>query len=597
MNQAGSQQVAQAAIRELPAPVAAQIAAGEVIERPAAVLKELLENALDAGANRIEVELNEAGRQRIAVHDDGNGIPPEQLRLAVGRHATSKLRTVDDLSQLTTYGFRGEALPAIAAAAGRLTVTTRARSQPAAALIEYECGRLVREQTGARAPGTSVEVWDLFQGQPARRAFLAKPRAERQALVRVASDVALAEPQRALRLTIDGRTPLAHEPAAGGSTGAHDLEALRGALASVFRAGVAERALAFSAEHSGMGLDGWCGSPEDVRRQRDGIRLFVNGRPVHDRRLAYAVQEAYRDWLPSGGFPIAVVRLRVPPASVDVNVHPAKTEVKLRQPELAFSLVQRTIRSALAESRRRTPLRLASDALEFAEDAGSTQPLLRVRPQGVSALPPANAVAEASPGQLVELAPEHRSLPSLRTIGQMHRTFIVAEGPDGLLLVDQHAAHERVLYERLLSQSSEPQARQPLIQPITLELDAAEAANWNVAAARLESLGFELDPFGERALILRSLPKALDSAAAEQLLRGILRDAGDRTAEPARFDPVTASAACHGSVRRGSVLDSVAMSALLRDLERCENPHSCPRGRPTLVEIAAEDLLRRFRRK
>ncbi|MDE2744612.1 MAG: DNA mismatch repair endonuclease MutL, partial [Chloroflexota bacterium] len=359
-------------IRELPERVAAQIAAGEVIERPAAVLKELLENALDAGAGRISVEIAEAGRRRIAVHDDGRGIPAPELLMAFRRHATSKLTRVDDLGRLESYGFRGEALPAIAAAAGRLRLTTRCADDPAASLIEFAHGVRSGPRPGARATGTSVEVFDLFAGQPARRAFLAGARAERAALVRAASDVVLARPERSLRLQIEGRTPLAHE-----SHGSHESEgprgpqvaegaalpeaALREALASVFSQDAAERGIWFEArsERADLSLDGIAGAPDDARRTRERIRLFVNGRPVHDRRLSYAVQDAYRDWLDAGAFPLVVARLRLPPDAVDVNVHPAKTEVKLRDPDAAFSLVQRTIRESLADGRAALPLRQA----------------------------------------------------------------------------------------------------------------------------------------------------------------------------------------------------------------------------------------------
>ena len=649
-------------IRELPERVAAQIAAGEVIERPAAVLKELLENAVDAGAGRIAVELTGAGRELIAVHDDGQGIAADQVALAFRRHATSKLAQVDDLARLESYGFRGEALPAIAAAAGRLTLTTRTASQSAATLIEFEQGRQMGPRPAARAVGTSVEVVDLFAGQPARRAFLAGRRAERSALLRAATDSILANPGCALRLMIDGRTPLAHES----QPGANWSESLRGALASVFRPQAAERALALEAgsERAAVSLEGFAGSPDDARRTRDAIRLFVNGRPVHDRRLSYAVQEAYRDWLPSGSFPLVVARLTVPPEAVDVNIHPAKTEVKLRDPEAAFSLLQRTIRAALSDDRYASPRRLGAgrsrdDAVGAAAGpaadsltAGTVEPAdgqawrelphgfdddgspwraetqggetlggktLGGEPAESAGLPPmprmalprmtlprtSAAVAESAPTlDLGPTAGERDRLPPLRMVGQLHRTFIIAEGPQGLVLIDQHAAHERVMYERLLAadgangntNGSRERGSQPLLTALVISLDAQEAAHWDAAAERLGRLGFEAELFGERALRLRSLPGALASAAAERVIRGVLSDLGPDPDEPERFDRAAASAACHGSVRRGAALDPAAMTALLRDLEQCANPHSCPHGRPTLVEIAATDVLRQFGR-
>ena len=632
-------------IRELAERVAAQIAAGEVIERPAAVLKELLENAVDAGAGRIAVELTGAGRELIAVHDDGRGIVADQVALAFRRHATSKLTQVDDLARLESYGFRGEALPAIAAAAGRLTLTTRTESQSAATLIEFEQGRQIGPRPAARAVGTSVEVVDLFAGQPARRAFLAGRRAERSALLRAASDSILANPGCALRLMIDGRTPLAHESQPHESQpaqpGADWSESLRGALASVFRPQAAERALVLEAasERAAVSLQGFAGSPDDARRTRDAIRLFVNGRPVHDRRLSFAVQEAYRDWLPSGSFPLVVARLTVPPEAVDVNIHPAKTEVKLRDPAAAFSLLQRTIRAALSNDRYASPRRLGADRARddaVGAAAGSAANSIAsgtvAPPMPRMALPRRSAaVAESAPtlelgmgldvglGEGPGLGPdliqdrgltgsERPRLPPLRMVGQLHRTFIIGEGPQGLVLIDQHAAHERVMYERLLAADGAngspgghtnghgDRGSQPLLTALVISLDAQEAANWDAAAERLVRLGFEAELFGERALRLHALPGALASADAERVIRGVLSDLGPQPDEPQRFDRAAASAACHGSVRRGAVLDPQAMTALLRDLEQCANPHSCPHGRPTLVEIPAIDVLRQFGR-
>ncbi len=593
-------------IRQLSDRVAAQIAAGEVIERPAAVLKELLENALDAGARRITVEIGNAGRERIAVHDDGVGIPADQVALAFGRHATSKLGSVDDLSRMASYGFRGEALPAIAAAAGRLLLTTRASGASGASLIEFEHGVASGVRSAARAVGASVEVIDLFANQPARRAFLAGARAERAALLRAASDVVLAHPERSLRLTLDSRTPLEHH-----AVETLDEEAaLREGLASVFSPAAARRAVWFQARSAreGLSLDGFAGASDDARRTRDRMRLFVNGRPVHDRRLSYAVQEAYRDWLGAGEFPLIVARLQAPPEAVDVNIHPAKTEVKLRYPDAAFALLQRAIREALARDRYASPRRWSSE-LEYADDAEFTPQAAAERTAGSAPMPRLAMPAPEPRSRLVAepaLAPQFEAqagtaaaaLPPLRMIGQLHRTFIIAEGPAGLVLVDQHGAHERVLYERLLEDAAAPSAAatQPLLEPLLLSLDAEAASHCEAAADQLRGLGFDADPFGERSLRVRALPAALAAADAEALVRGVLADL-DIGGEPERFDRAAASAACHGSVRRGQVLDATAMAALLRDLERCAQPHSCPHGRPTLVEIGADDLLREFRRK
>ena len=587
-------------IRQLPELVAAQIAAGEVIERPAAVLKELLENALDAGARRISVQITGAGQECIAVHDDGCGIARADAALAFRRHATSKLGAVEDLERLESYGFRGEALPAIAAAAGRLRLVTRTAQSDAAVQIEFEQGRAGPVRPAARAAGTSIEVWELFAGQPARRAFQAGARAERAALTRAAADAVLARPGRSLRLEIDGRRPLEHAAARGLSP----ESALREAAGAVFSRAAAERALWFTArsERAELRLDGLAGAPEDARRSRERIRLFVNGRPVHDRRLAYAVGEAYRDWLGAGQFPLCVLRLSAPPAAVDVNIHPAKTEVKLRDQDAAFSLVQRAIRRALSEAA--APPRLEA-GLEFADDeavisaAGGRRALPQPRRLGRSVRSGgarSQALAEPALASAFEPGARAAALPPLRVLGQWQRTFIIAEGPAGLILVDQHAAHERVVYERLLAADGAGAARQPLLEPITIELDAEQASHWERAAAELSELGVEAEAWGERGLRLSALPAAAAAAQPEAFVRGILEDLIGGREVPERFDRAAASAACHGSVRRGQVLDTAAMSALLRDLERCQQPHTCPHGRPTLVEIDSDDVLRRFGR-
>ena len=661
---------APARIRELSAAVAGQIAAGEVVERPAAALKELLENALDGGARRITVELEGAGLERLAVRDDGAGIRAAELELAFRRHATSKLSRAEQLWALDGYGFRGEALAAIAAAAGRLLASSRMAEDPLGAQISYVGGRLQGVERCARGPGTSVELWELFAQQPARRAFLPGPRSERAALTRVAADAVLARPDVGLRLELEGRVTLRHDPAASDSGGAEP--ALREAWASVFGAEPAERAIWWAGEDAELRVEGLAGAPRDGRRGREGLRLFVNGRPVRDRSLAWALQEAYRGWLPAGRFPLVVARLSAPPDQVDVNVHPTKAEVQLREPARAFSLLQRALRAALAGQTSSSTLRLRRPDRDLewapqadgviadgpiAPDAGALQGRIEnadepaadprralprataaaapcsasdAMPDAPGAMPgaasgPAPASAPNGAGGAAEPLPDsaprsrRRGLAPLRMVGQLHRTFVIAEGEQGLVLVDQHAAHERVVYERLLAARSvagrpgaaDEAARQPLLDPPVVALDAAEAAVWSQAAEQLAALGFELDEWGERALRLRAVPAGpglseahggasgeLTAAGAERWLRDVLAELGGdpRRANEQRFDRVAASVACHGSVRRGVVLDASAMVALLRQLEACADPHSCPHGRPTLIEIAAADLLREFGR-
>ena len=631
-------------IRVLPDSVAAQIAAGEVIERPASVVKELLENALDAGAARVEIDValpREGAADRISVSDDGCGIAADQLALAFQRHATSKLRRAGDLYALRSYGFRGEALPSIAAAAGRLQAISRPRGATAGRRIVFEAGRQRRVESAGAPFGTTIDVDDLFAQQPARRAFLAGPRAERAAIARVAANTVLARPQLALRLTIDGRTPLHFEGAASAGAALGPLEALRLAFAAIWGGEAAAAALPFDAvlalederplEDQAATLRVWglAAPAPHHRASRDGLRLFFNARPVQDRRLLFAIEEAYREWLPARRHPTAVAFVELPPDRVDVNVHPTKAQVQLRDDGALFGLLQRALREALLAGRfgaasrpalgppdflRRRPAPSVSGPdgspqarpLPPGEDPGLVPRVAAARPPAPGPRPAARASA-ARPAQAApQPLPAAAALPPLRVIGQLRATFIVAEGPGGLVLIDQHAAHERVLYERLLAAAEDAPssaARQPLLDPALLELSPPQAAVYEDHAERLNAMGFGLEPFGERAVRLLALPAALAAAGdaallgAKRLLSALLDDLAGAERAPRRFDPAAASAACHGSVRRGAQLGDAAMAQLLRDLERCANPHTCPHGRPTLVEIAEAELLHQFGRR
>ena len=616
-------------IRRLPPGLAGRIAAGEVVERPAAALKELIENSLDAGAGRIGIEIEGAGLDLLRVADDGRGIPTDQLALAFERHATSKLPEPEPgadpaaaLDRIAGYGFRGEALPAIAAAADELEAVSRARGARSAAALRLRAGRA----GGAPAPaardgGTTISARGLFGPLPARRAFLPGPRAERAALLRACADAALARPDASIRARIDGREAFAHE---GAAPGEEPASALRRAMAAVFGDGPAGRAIAIGGEAGTpagtLRIDGLAGAPRDHRRTRDGIRVFVDARPVRDRALAWSALEACRGRLPAGRFPIAVLRLSAPPGSVDVNVHPAKARVDLLAAAEAGALVRRALRDALARLGP-APLR-AGPGLEYAEDAEPSLPAgprawpgadLRAPAAGPDPAPlgPDEPDGPAGPGPRAALPPARPAgpapqsapgLPPLRMVGQLHRTFIIAEAAQGLILVDQHGAHERILYERLLdaaaaAEAAGPPAAQPLLEPITVSLEPALAAALEQAAPELERLGFEARPFGPRHARLAALPAAIDPPDAERLLLDLLERAAGAQAPPDRFDRAAATAACHGAVRRGRPLDPPAMAAILRGLERCRDPQTCPHGRPTMLELPAEDLLKRFGRK
>ena len=651
-------------IAELPPAVADAIAAGEVIERPASAIKELLENACDAGARRIEVEVEGAGLSRIRVRDDGLGMTPAELPIAFRRHATSKLRELEDLAALHSYGFRGEALPSLAAVAA-LECTSRPAAERLGARLRIGAGIEPGAPPGTEPvgapPGTTIELRDLFARQPARLRFLPGPRSERAAIARVCGDTALARPEIALRLRLEGRELLATP---GLPPGREDEAARTGsrraALAQIWGPETAAAALPFAAEREleaggVLRVSGLAAPPPHGRARRDGLRLFVNGRPITPGALAHAVEGAYAELLPRGRRPLAAVFIEAPPWRVDANVHPAKATVKLADERALFSLLQRSLREALlgrpalggrapqgaeeampgdvaqdtpegAAQMARPPdfLRRDPAAPGVAEADGRWRRLQRLRALGGEA-PPGEPGASPDAAQRDWPAPDptgpdpaagrERALPGLpllRLVGQLRATFLVAEGPEGMLLVDQHAAHERVVYERLLARrgAATPE-QQALLEPVLVELGAAQAAALAGHDAALAALGFTLEPFGERALRVRALPLALlgggplagaagtgSGARVRAALESILDDLADPDAvRGGQHDPVAASAACHGSVRAGMTLAPSEMAALLRDLEACRNPHTCPHGRPTFVGFPAADLERQFGRR
>ena len=613
-----------AAIRALPRAVAEAIAAGEVIERPASVVKELLENACDAGASRIEVAVQGAGLELLLVRDDGSGMTAAELPLAFQRHATSKLRTLDDLARLRSYGFRGEALPSVAAAAD-VDCTSRPAGAALGARLRLRGGRAPAagavEAVGA-PQGTTIEARDLFARQPARRKFLAGPRAERAAIARVCGEAALARPHVAFSLRAEGRRLLT-TPGGDAGSAAGRARARRDAFAAVWGAELGAAAVAFRGERAlddkgkapaaggpRLRLEGLAAPPPHSRARRDGVQIFVNGRPVTAPRLQHAVSEGYAELLPRGRHPLAAVFLETPGDRVDANVHPAKASVKLADERAAFALIQRTLREALLSA---LPPRTGSFAGGVAAPPLPPPPdFLLARPQDSPGAPPpplltalrARRPAGAAPDPVTAPLPR---LPLLRLVGQLRGTFLVAEGPEGMVLVDQHAAHERVLYERLLAAGAGAASpRQILLQPPLLELTAPQAAALDQRAADLRALGFETEPFGERTLRLRALPACLSRPGAERdaraLLAALLDDLAGAPPQPARDaaagpQRAAASAACHGAVRAGRMLAAAEMRALLQDLEACENPHTCPHGRPTLLAFPAADLERQFGRR
>ncbi len=581
--------VHRAPIRLLPPEAAARIAAGEVIERPASIVKELIENALDAGAGRIEVAVEGGGSDRIRVRDDGCGIPAEQLADAFERHATSKLRSAEELFAVRSLGFRGEALAAIVAAA-EVDCTTRVAGESAAAVARFRGGRPAAQGSAAGAPGTSIEVRDLFASLPARRAFLRSPRAEARAVARVLEDHALAYPAVAFRLELDGRAVLA-------SPG--DGEA-RSAWATVYDAESASALLALDhrepAEGGLLRVSGLAGPPSLHRGNRGALHLVANGRAIVDRALSFAVERAYEGLLPAGRYPLGLLRIELPPELIDVNVHPTKAEVRFRDERAVARAVGAALRAALAGAPApEGPLPIRADA-----SAPWTAPPAPFAPSpqaSVAAL--LRSAQPAEPRATAPHAPElplGERLPALRPLGQVDETFLVAEAPDGLCLVDQHAAHERVLYERVRAQLAAGEvASQPLLQAVVAPLSASQAALAAVEAETLAALGWVLEQTDDAALIVRALPVLLGGGDAGAALAELLdrMEAEERLSGP---DRTAASLACRAAIRAGDRVSEAQQRELLAALERCALPQTCPHGRPTLLHLSREQLRRSFGR-
>jgi DNA mismatch repair protein MutL len=572
-------------IRVLPPDVAARIAAGEVIERPASIVKELVENALDAGATRVSVEITGGGIDSIRVSDDGCGIEPDELETAFGRHATSKLEPGDDLSRILTLGFRGEALPSVAAV-GEVEVISRPVGGEAAGRLKIGPGLESERTAGGAAPGTTVTVRDVFARQPARRKFLRSSSSESNAVATVVTHYALAYPEIRFALSMDGRETLR-------TSGSGDL---RDAVSAVYGAEVAAAMVEVIPREGPIHVGGLAAPPHISRAGRNYVSLFVNRRWIQNRRLAFAVEEAYQSMLMAGRHPIAVLSIRIPHEEVDVNVHPTKAEVRFRDESAVFGAVQRAVREALlaaAPVRGGYPAPGPRPALTFSAQP-SAPPLWRhaLELEGRTAA----SAGVAAPEHQTVVTPS-QALPVLRVIGQFGAIYIIAEGPDGMYLIDQHAAHERVLYESFmrLRGESAPDA-QGLLQPLTVELSPRHRA---LLAGQLEALreyGFDVEPFGEADYIVRAVPRAL---AAGDLRDTFVRflDLMLEENEADGRDRVAMSLACHGAVRAGKTLSLEEMRDLVRQLEESEAPNTCPHGRPTMILMSAEVLAREFGRR
>ncbi len=560
------------AIRVLDKELVARIAAGEVVERPASVVKELVENSLDAGSTQISVEVRGGGVSLIRVTDNGVGIPPVEVELAFERYATSKIGGLEDLEQITSLGFRGEALPSITAVA-EVDIVTCAVGEAAGAYLGLKDGAIVSRRSQGRPQGTTITVRNLFRNVPARLKFLKSPATENSHIANVVTQYALAFPEVKFVLFLEGRMML-RTPGSG---------QLIDSVVEVYGLEVAQNMLEVkSASSSSPGVSGLAGSPAISRSSRGYLSFFVNRRWITSRLLTRAVEEAYHGLLMSGRYPIAITNITLPPQEVDVNIHPTKTEIKFQQEHVVFSTVQRAVRQALVEQ---MPVPKVD-----AVGARMASP-----PEPAQALWTSAEIGRTTPPPLAPPTPA-ASLPVLRVLGQLEATYITAEGPDGLYLIDQHAAHERVLFEKIQHQRSRQDIEvQGLLEPVTFEVNPRQE---QVMASHYQSLaefGFSIEPFGDRTYLVRAVPALLH----DRDWAGMLTELLDSLPGESRSDwgeSIAASMACHGAVRAGQALADGELRELVRQLEQTAMPQTCPHGRPTMIHVSSRQLRKEFGR-
>lgn len=572
-------------IRVLPQNVAAAIAAGEVVERPASVVKELIENSLDAGARQIDVRIEDGGRRLIQVADDGLGIPSVEVPLVAGRYATSKLETADDLMAIKSLGFRGEALASIGAVT-RMELVSRAEGEDAGTRLVVDGGKAKEPQPIGAPQGTVVRVRDLFFNVPARRNFLKSESTERRRISDLVTRYALAYPGVRFSLVQEGR-PSFH------SSGSGDLGEV---LAAVFGVESARQMMPVSQlRETPVRVAGFVGDPSLHRANRRELTFFVNGRWVQDARLTAAVGQAYSGLLMVGRHPVVVLLLTLPPEMVDVNVHPAKAEVRFREPDLVFSVTQRIVRSTLLGQ-------ASPPALDFGARWTSLS-----RPDGAGALQADRQTLawgegreERPEGQSLQAGPSSAGVLLLRAVGQVGASYLVAEGPDGVYLVDQHAAHERILFEQLMQSYVQGALEsQILLEAATVKMSAKDAGLLEDQLETLHRLGFDVESFGGNSYRVRSIPSLLITLTPAQALEAVVADFDeDETPLLKETEARLAARVCkRASVKAGQVLSLPEQERLLRDLEACRSPRTCPHGRPTMIHLSVEALERQFGRR
>ena len=581
-------------IRILPDHVASQIAAGEVIERPASVVKELIENALDAGSNQIGIEILHAGKRLISVTDNGFGIPKSELGLAVSRHATSKLARAEDLFCIETLGFRGEALASIGSVS-RMVVKSRIKDAETGGLVRVDGGKMSSPMEVGLPQGTQVTVEDLFYNVPARLKFLKTDSTERRHIEALVTRYALAYPEVRWELLVDGKASIQ-------TSGNGDQ---REVLSSLYGVEIAKELLGVSFEEDDIHVHGFISPVSLTRSNRREITVFVNGRWVKDPSVTAAILKAYHTLLMVGRYPIVVLFLEMPPETVDVNVHPAKAEVRFRQGNLVFTRTQRAVRRALLAyspvpdlrpqlwgAHREHERREVDLALGMAADIRSTQ--------GGFGLTDQSETLDHSKISVHTGTLDLDHLPILRLIGQVAATYLVAEGPDGLYLIDQHAAHERVLFEQLMAQQSQKQVpAQSLLEPVTVTLPPEKSRLLEDQLPVLDKLGFDVEPFGPNTFSVRAIPALIVGGDPEAALNVLVEDfeEDETPLQSAKEAMITARICKRMAVKGGQILSPDEQKALIQGLERCQSPRTCPHGRPTMIHLSADLLERQFGRR
>ena len=589
-------------IRQLNETAINQIAAGEVVERPASAIKELVENAIDAGASRIDVDYADGGKRLIQVTDNGCGIASEDLALAMSRHATSKIDG-SDLLNIQSFGFRGEALPSLGAV-GKLTLTSRTATGSGAEL-QVMGGQLSPVRPAAMQPGTRATLRDLFYATPARLKFLRSDRAEAQAIADVVKRLAMAEPAIAfsLRDTVTDRMVFQVQAEQGDM-----FSALRGRLGQIMGRDFVDNAIAVDAEREGINLTGFAGLPTYSRGAAVAQYLFVNGRPVRDKLLLGALRGAYADFLSRDRHPAVALFVECDPTLVDVNVHPAKSEVRFREPAMVRGLIVSGLRHALAEAGHRASTTVSSAALGAFTPEPSGQPRVYQmdRPRnapGYSGLAETATMFEPQPSARVEedapqVEAQHRPLGAARA--QLHENYILSQTEDGLVIVDAHAAHERLVYEKLKAQMANTGVgAQALLIPEVISLSEGDMALLMEQNATLSQMGLSIEPFGQGAVAVQSVPALLGHVDVQRLVLDIvdeLSDGGTQQSLQTQLDAILSRVACHGSVRTGRRMQADEMNALLREMEATPHSGQCNHGRPTYVSLAMSDIEKLFGR-